>query len=88
MTSAHGNKSLLLVLLVCFFVFSSLLCTFLSQRRARLSLYEKEYKSELTSLKEKNKELVAEGKVWSEERIEEGLEEGLAGRSEIENETF
>ena len=60
MISAHGNKNIILGVLMSFLIISFLLCGFVSERRARIKLYEKKYTKTLSYLQEQNQQLMKE----------------------------
>ena len=60
MISAHGNNSFILAVLMCLITITFLLGGIVSERRARIKLYEKKYAKTLTYLQEQNQQLKEE----------------------------
>ena len=59
MTSAHGNKNLVLAGLMCLLVITFVLGGIHSEKRAKLRLYEKQYERALSHLQENNQKFMS-----------------------------
>lgn len=57
MTSAHGNKTVVLSVFICLSAFAFLSGAIIAEKKARLKLYEKKYSAVLSSLKAENKQI-------------------------------